>query len=66
MYPMHQLIKKGKNFDWTSKAHENFVKLKGMLSSSPVLALPVDDGHYLVDTDASEVALALMLHQEPP
>ena len=37
-----------------------------ILSSSPVLALPIDDGHYLVDTDASEVSLAGILNPEQP
>ena len=38
--------------------------MKEIISSSPVLALPRDYGRYLVDTGASEVALAGILQQE--
>ena len=45
---------------------EAFEQVKTILSSSPGLALLIDDGHYLVDTYTSEVALAGILHQEQP
>ena len=64
VYPMQERIKKGKDFQWTQEAIDAFQKTKNTLCSSPVLALPIDDGRYHVDTDASEVALAGILHQE--
>ena len=51
-HPMQLMINKGNDFNWTEEAREAFENTKIILSSSPVLALPVDDGHYLVDTDA--------------
>ena len=32
----------------------------------PRPSAPIDDGHYYIDTDASEVAIAGFLHQEQP
>ena len=40
--------------------------MKTILCSSPVLALPIDDAPFLVDTDASEVAVAGILQQQQP
>ena len=60
--PMQLMIKKGNVFKLTEEAKEAFEEMKRILSSSPVLAIPRDDGHYLVDTDASKVALVGILH----
>ena len=40
--------------------------MRNLLCSSPVLALSIPDAPYLVDTDASEVAIAGILQQEQP
>ena len=66
VHPLQLMIKKGNNFRWTEEAREAFQKMKKILTSSPVLALPIDDGRYLVDTNASEVAVAGVLQQEQP
>ena len=49
-----------------NEAEHAFHQMKNILCSSPVLALPIDDVPYFVDTDASEVAIAGILKQEQP
>ena len=60
---MQLMIKKGNEYKWTPEAEHAFDKMKSVLCSSPVLALAFDDVPYLVDTDASEVAVAGILQQ---
>ena len=50
-------------FNWTGECQEAFLKLKGCLTSTPVLAYPTDDGMYTLDTDASQEGLGAVLSQ---
>ena len=43
-----------------------FETLKKRLTSTPILALPRADGAYVVDTDASDFQVGLVLTQEQP
>ena len=61
--PLHALTKKNKPFVWDTACQDAFETLKGCLVSAPVLALPHDDGLYVLDTDASEVAIGVVLSQ---
>ena len=56
LHPMQIMIKKANEYKWTPKAEHVFHKMKEILCSSPVPALPIDDAHYYVDTDASEAS----------
>ena len=47
----------------TKKPRKAFEILKEKLSTEPVLALPTDDGEYVLDTDASEVGISGILQQ---
>lgn len=62
--PLHELTKKGVLFQWTSRQDDAFTHLKEKLVTAPVLASPIDQGKYVLDTDASNEALGAILHQE--
>ena len=55
MYPMQKLMRnKGKKFE----------NIKRELCEAPVLGMPREKGLYVLDTDASVVAISGILHQE--
>ena len=56
-------MEKGLRFNWTGECQQAFLKLKGCLTSTPVLAYPADDGMYTLDTDASQEGLGAVLSQ---
>ena len=65
VYPMQQLMRhKGKKFTWNNAAEESFQRIKKELCESPVLGMPTEKGMYVLDTDASVVAISGILHQE--
>ena len=65
VYPMQQLMRhKGKQFTWNNAAEESFQRIKKELCESPVLGMPTEKGMYVLDTDASVVAISGILHQE--
>ena len=62
--PLHTLTEKGCKFEWTDKFYIVFHKLKHTLSSAPVLAFPDENaGEFIVDADASNVAIGGVLSQ---
>ncbi|KAL1188120.1 hypothetical protein V5N11_003155 [Cardamine amara subsp. amara] len=61
---MTKLTGKDVPFVWSDKCEESFVKLKEMLVSTPVLALPQHDEPYVVYTDASGSGLGYVLMQQ--
>ena len=61
--PLHALTGKGIRFQWTSACQAAFDELKVRLTSSPVLAMPTDDGEYRLDTDASNNSIGAVLSQ---
>ena len=65
VYPMQQLMRnKGKKFEWNEKAQAAFENLKRELCEAPVLGMPTEKSMYVLDTDASVVAISGILHQE--
>ena len=62
--PLYALTQKGAEFCWTTECQEAFDKLKQRLTSEPILALPTDDGTYVLDTDASDFGLGAILSQD--
>ena len=65
VYPMQQLMRhKGKNFTWNNAVEESFQRIKKELCEAPVLGMPTEKGMYVLDTDASVVAISGILYQE--
>ena len=61
--PMVRLTEKDVQFKWGVEQHESFKELKRLLTTAPVLAYPVSEGEFLLDTDASDVGIGAVLSQ---
>ena len=62
--PLHILTRKGARFEWAEEQEMAFSQLKDLLTSAPVLAAPMDSGTFILDADASNGALGIVLQQE--
>ena len=62
--PIHLLTQKNQPFIWKDEQRESFARLKPCLVTALVLSLPHDVGRYVLDSDASDEALGLVLQQE--
>ena len=63
--PMQKLMRnKRKKFEWSDEAQTAFENIKREISEAPVLGMPTEKGMYVLDTDASVVAISGILHQE--
>ena len=64
-YAMQRLMRnKGKKFTWIDEAHVSFENIKRELCEAPVLGMPTEKGMFVLDKDASVVAISGILHQE--
>ena len=61
---MQELLKKNQHFHWESKHQEAFDSVKQALADATTLAAPNEQGRFVLDTDASTVAIAGILHQK--
>ena len=61
--PLSDMLKKD-NFCWTQEAKLAFQKLKDLLVSTPVLALPNFDKEFVVEADASSIGIGVVLMQD--
>lgn len=59
--PLFALLRKGEKFHWTEKQQSAIDTLKTKLATAPVLALPCDDAHTILDVDASDTGLGAVL-----
>jgi transposase InsO family protein len=57
------MLKKDRKFCWTAASQESFEKLKTALTTSPILAMPRDEGLFILDTDASDQSIGAVLSQ---
>ena len=65
VYPRQRLMRnKGKKFEWNEEAQVAIENKKRELCEAPVLGMPTEKGMYVLDTDASVVAISGILHQE--
>ena len=62
--PMQELLRKNQHFYWKGKHQEAFDSVKQALADATALAAPNEEGRFVLDTDASAVAIAGILHQE--
>jgi hypothetical protein len=63
-HPLHMLTKKDTPFAWTPQCQAAFEDIKRMLTSAPVLAFPLFDRPFILETDASGVGLGAVLAQK--
>ena len=61
--PLTKLLKKNCSFEWAEAQQAAFEKLKALLSRRPVLVPPRPEGEFIVDADASDLALGAVLSQ---
>lgn len=61
--PLHELTENGKEFVWTQECDKAFDALKENLGRTPILAYPNIDDQFILDTDASGVAIGAVLSQ---
>lgn len=61
--PLSSLTKKNTNFEWSSEYQDSFLFLKKFLCDAPILAYPLHEGKYILDTDASNIGLGGVLSQ---
>ena len=61
--PLTELTIKHVDFRWSKAAEESFLGLKNALCSVPILAFPLEDGEFVLDTDASNLGIGGVLQQ---
>ena len=61
---MQELLRKNQHDHWNEKHQNAFDSVKQALADATALAAPNDEGRFVLDTDASAVAIAGILHQE--
>ena len=61
--PLHRLTEKGQDFIWTTECQTAFDTLKTKLVEAPVLAYPLREGMFILDTDASGLGIGGVLSQ---
>ena len=61
--PLYRLTETGRCFRWNEDCDEAFARLKRALTTAPVLALPIPDGQFILDTDASDDGIGAVLSQ---
>ena len=62
--PLHNLTRKDTPWKWDDLAEHVFRRLKGIFTSYPVLRNPDPTRRYILDTDASNVAVGATISQE--
>ena len=62
--PLHEMTSPKVTFRWTPEAQKAFDNLKEALTSSPVLAFPNFEAPFVVETDASAIAVGAVLAQK--
>jgi hypothetical protein len=61
--PLTRLTDVGASWQWTDVHQQAFDRLKDVLATAPVLAFPVPEAEYVLDTDASLTAVGAVLSQ---
>ena len=61
--PLSKLTEKGVKFVWTPECETAVQQLKQLLTHSPVLGFPREEGELILDTDASDFAVGAVLSQ---
>ncbi|GBN42631.1 Transposon Ty3-I Gag-Pol polyprotein [Araneus ventricosus] len=59
----HKITEAKSNFNWTDECEKSFNSLKQALTSSPILTYPRTDKDFILDTDASNEGIGVVLSQ---
>ena len=62
--PLHDLVKKGKKWEWMEREEKAFTELKGRFTKEPVLAAPDIDKKMRMEVDALDYATGGVLSME--
>jgi len=62
--PLFELTQKGVKYHWGRRQEEAMRTMKDLLTSAPILGYPMPEGRFILDTDASNIGLGAVLHQE--
>lgn len=62
--PLHRLCEKGTRFVWSPECQTAFETLKEALITSPMLAYPIPNQPFILDTDASQFSVGSIIAQE--
>ena len=62
--PLTRLLQKKQTFNWMEDQQIAFEKVKRLLTSAPVLAMPDFDQPFIIHVDASDLGLGAVLMQE--
>lgn len=60
--PLYELAHQKGESTWEDLHEQAFVGIKGLLTSLPCLAYPNPDGIFILDTDASDIAIGAASH----
>ena len=61
VYPMRHKVKK---LTWKKAAEESFQRIEKELCEALMLGMPTEKGMYILDTDASVIAISGILRQD--
>ncbi|QRW12162.1 Retrotransposable element Tf2 protein [Ceratobasidium sp. AG-Ba] len=61
--PLHDLTKKDTKFEWTQECQKAFEEIKKRVSQDPVLIHPDPNKPFILETDASGIAIGAILSQ---
>ncbi len=62
-FPLKELTKPNRTYGWKEQHDASFKEVKQALLGSPFIHQPTEEGKNILDTDASDVALAGILYQ---
>ena len=61
--PLIRLTEKKVSFDWTIEHENAWLRLRELMSETPILAYPDKDATFILDTDASDFGIGAVLSQ---
>ena len=62
--PLYEMANSEGPLKWTTEAEDAFTHLKEALTQAPILGYPIDEATFILDTDASSLAIGGVLSQQ--
>ena len=63
VHALVELTKKNNRFHWTFECQREFEDIKETLTGPEIMGYPLDDGKFILDTDACDVSIGAVLSQ---